>query len=146
MSSCNQQSAATEGAWLSLRDVESRTRAMAALNFTFSICRPDRCNRSQMRLPSATAEVVASLNFDGSLVAFNFPRILSGPVSDDDLRNNSEIYVASIAPRPIGAATVLNAAAKETSRSLSRIAPGSIATIRGSALAFKTETATFAGE
>jgi Tol biopolymer transport system component len=48
---------------------------------------------------SATAEVVSSLNFDGSVVAFNFPRILSGTVSDDDLRNNSEIYVASIAPR-----------------------------------------------
>ena len=43
---------------------------------------------------SATAEVVASLNFDGSLVAFSFPRILSGPVSDDDLRNNCEIYLA----------------------------------------------------
>ncbi|HET7286822.1 MAG TPA: hypothetical protein VFI71_05100, partial [Pyrinomonadaceae bacterium] len=31
---------------------------------------------------TATAEVVASLNFDGSRVAFNFPRILSEPVSD----------------------------------------------------------------
>lgn len=79
---------------------------------------------------TATGEVVSSLNFDGSVVAFNFPRILSGPVSDDDLRNNSEIYVASIAPRAVGAASVVNAAAPE----LARIAPGSIASIRGSAL------------
>ncbi|HKG59447.1 MAG TPA: lamin tail domain-containing protein [Pyrinomonadaceae bacterium] len=79
---------------------------------------------------TATAEVVSSLNFDGSVVAFNFPRIISGPVSDDDLRNNSEIYVASIAPRPVGAATVVNAAAPQ----LANIAPGSIASIRGNAL------------
>jgi len=79
---------------------------------------------------AATAEVVSSLNFDGSVVAFNFPRILSGAVSDDDLRNNSEIYVTSIAPRPVGEATVVNAAAPE----LANIAPGSIASIRGSAL------------
>src|SRR6185369_14065716 len=79
---------------------------------------------------TATAEVVSSLNFDGSVVAFNFPRLISGPVSDDDLRNNSEIYVASIAPRAVGAATVVNAAAPE----LTNIAPGSIASIRGNAL------------
>lgn len=94
-----------------------------------------------------TAEVVASLNLDGTLVAFNFPRLLSGPVGDEDLRNNSEIYLASIAARSeFGQATVVNAAsqgrepAEET-----LIAPGSIASIRGSALAFKTEAATFAG-
>ena len=79
---------------------------------------------------AATAEVVSSLNFDGSVVAFNFPRILSGAVGDDDLRNNSEIYVASVAPRAIGAATVVNAAAPQ----LANIAPGSIASIRGNAL------------
>ena len=67
---------------------------------------------------SATAEVVASLNFDGSLLAFSFPRILSGPVSDDDLRNNSEIYLATIAPRPIGAALFLMPPQEETNRSL----------------------------
>ncbi|HYV82521.1 MAG TPA: lamin tail domain-containing protein [Pyrinomonadaceae bacterium] len=79
---------------------------------------------------TATGEVVSSLNFDGSVVAFNFPRIISGPVSDNDLRNNSEIYVASIAPRPVGTASVVNAAAPQ----LANIAPGSIASIRGSAL------------
>lgn len=94
---------------------------------------------------SATAEVIASLNFDGSLVAFNFPRILSGPVSDDDLRNNSEIYLTTIAPRPIGSATVFNAAAAGNEPEPTRIASRSIAKIRGSALAVKTEMAVLTG-
>ena len=91
---------------------------------------------------SATAEVVASLNFDGSLVAFSFPRILSGAVSDDDFRNNSEIYLATIAPRSIGTATVINAAAGGNEPESTRIAPGSIAKIRGTALISKTERPT----
>lgn len=95
---------------------------------------------------AATAEVISSLNFDGSLVAFSFPRILSGPVSDDDLRNNSEIYLASIAPRAIGTATVVNAAARGSEPQPSNIAPGSVAHIRGSKLALKTETANLTGE
>jgi uncharacterized protein (TIGR03437 family) len=95
---------------------------------------------------AATAEVVSSLNFDGSLVAFSFPRILSGAVSDEDLRNNSEIYLASVAPRAIGAATVVNAAAQGHETEPLKIAPGSIATIRGSALAMKTEAAALTEE
>jgi uncharacterized protein (TIGR03437 family) len=95
---------------------------------------------------SATAEVVSSLNFDGSLVAFSFPRILSGAVSDDDLRNNSEIYLASIAPRAIGAATIINAAARGNEPKPSNIAPGSVAHIRGSKLAVKTEAAKLNGD
>src|SRR5688572_21610182 len=91
----------------------------------------------------ATAEVVASLNFDGSLVAFNFPRVLSGPVVDEDFENNSEIYVASLAARPaFGTGTVLNAAALGEPAEPIRIAPGSIASFRGSLLAFTTETTT----
>src|ERR1051325_11981989 len=84
---------------------------------------------------NATAEVVASLDFDGSHVAFNFPRVLSGAVSDDDLRNNSEIYMAEVAPRAVGAANVLNGAALGNDASPMLIAPGSIASIRGNALA-----------
>jgi uncharacterized protein (TIGR03437 family) len=85
---------------------------------------------------SATAEVVSSLNFDGTVVAFNFPRVLSEPAVDDDFANNSEIYVATIAPRPaFGSGTVLNAAALGNDPSdETRIAPGSIASFRGSAL------------
>jgi uncharacterized protein (TIGR03437 family) len=89
---------------------------------------------------TATAEVIASINFDGSRVAFNFPRILSEPVSDDDLRNNSEIYLATVAPRPVGVASVVNAAAHGNESDPTLIAPGSIASIRGSALASLGET------
>jgi uncharacterized protein (TIGR03437 family) len=86
---------------------------------------------------NATAEVVASLNFDGSLAAFNFPRVLSETVTDG-FENNSEIYLASTIPRAqFGTATVFNAA----SQVATRVAPGGIATIRGSALAFRTLTA-----
>ncbi len=48
---------------------------------------------------TATAEVVSSLSDDGSLVAFNFPRVLSGAVTDSDLANNSELYAVAIEPR-----------------------------------------------
>ncbi len=94
----------------------------------------------------ATAEIISSLNFDGSLVAFSFPRILSGTLSDDDLRNNSEIYLASIAPRAIGVASITNAAAKGNEPQPSRIAPGSVAHIRGAKLALKTEAADLNGD
>ena len=84
----------------------------------------------------ATAEVVASLNFDGSLVAFNFPRVLSDPAVDDDFANNSEIYVAAVAARPaFGSGSIFNAATVGSAASGdSRIAPGSIASFRGDAL------------
>ena len=95
---------------------------------------------------TATAEVISSLNFDGSKVAFHFSRLLSGPVVDDDLRNNTEIYVATIPARPeFGPATVLNSAAQGREPQDTQIAPGSIATIRGNALAFSTESAAFTG-
>lgn len=97
---------------------------------------------------AATAEVISSLNFDGSVVAFNFPRLISGSVSEEDFRNNSEIYLASIAARPdFGPATVLNAASqgREPEKN-TQIAPGSIATIRGNALAFRIEAAEFTGD
>ena len=90
---------------------------------------------------AATAEVTSSLNFDGSLVAFSFPRILSGPVSDDDFRSNSEIYLVAVAPRPVGVATIVNAAAQGHEPEPSKIAPGSIASIRGNALTLTIEAA-----
>lgn len=90
----------------------------------------------------ASAEVVSSLNFDGSLVAFSFPRLLSGPATDNDLGNNNEIYLASLASRlEFGTATVLNTAALGNEPAQpAPIAPGSLATIRGNALAFRIET------
>lgn len=95
---------------------------------------------------SATAEVIASLNFDGSRVAFSFPRVLGGEVGDEDSPNNSEIFLASVPPRAVGVATVLNAAARGNELDPSRIAPGSIASIRGSALSAKGTTVTVNGQ
>ena len=92
---------------------------------------------------NATAEVVSSLNYDGSLVAFSFPRVLSGAVASNDMANNCEIYLAPLGPRAaFGVATVVNAAARGNEPSIVKaIAPGSIASIRGNPLAYKTEQA-----
>ena len=49
---------------------------------------------------SATADVVSSLSDDGSVIAFNFPRILSGALTNNDFANNSEIYVTGTPARP----------------------------------------------
>jgi len=90
---------------------------------------------------SATADVVSSLNDDGSIVAFNFPRILSGAVVNSDTANNSEIYITATPPRPAsGVLTVLNGASfgKEPSTSKA-VAPDSIAVATGGALANATQ-------
>lgn len=88
---------------------------------------------------TATAEVVSSLNDDGSVVAFNFPRVLTG-VSNDDFANNSEIYVAETPLRPaFGTITVLNGASFGHEPSSSKaVAPGSIAVAVGRTLAITT--------
>ncbi len=90
---------------------------------------------------SATADVVSSLNDDGSIVAFNFPRILSGAVANADTANNSEVYITGAPPRPAsGAITVLNGASfgKEPSTTKA-VAPDSIAVATGGALANSTQ-------
>lgn len=90
---------------------------------------------------NATADVVSSLNDDGSIVAFNFPRLLSGAVANSDSVNNSEIYVTGTPSRPpFGAITVLNGASfgKEPSTTKA-IAPDSIAVATGGALANSTQ-------
>ncbi|MDQ6652871.1 MAG: lamin tail domain-containing protein [Acidobacteriota bacterium] len=89
---------------------------------------------------SATAEVVSSLNDDGSVIAFNFPRVLTG-VSNDDFANNSEIYVADTPSRPAsGTVTVLNGASfGHEPSSPKAVAPGSIAVAVGRTLAITAE-------
>ncbi|HEX8634360.1 MAG TPA: Ig-like domain-containing protein [Pyrinomonadaceae bacterium] len=86
----------------------------------------------------ATAEVVSALNEDGSLVAFNFPRVLSEAVSDSDFANNSEIYLASLDARTpfSNDLQVLHGASfgKEPS-AVKAIAPDQIAVVRGVNLA-----------
>ncbi len=91
----------------------------------------------------ATAEVVSSLNDDGSVAVFNFPRVLSGTVSENDFANNSEIYALRVdPPAAFGELSVFNAASLEpVSPGVGALAPESIAVTRGRALAFRTEHA-----
>jgi uncharacterized protein (TIGR03437 family) len=90
---------------------------------------------------SATAEIVSSLNDDGSLIAFNFPRVLSGTVSSSSFANNSEIYVAATETRPPFSTelSVFNGASYGHEPStFEAVAPDSIAVANGSVLAFTT--------
>lgn len=93
---------------------------------------------------AATAEVVSSLNDDGSLVAFNFPRILSGTVSSSALANNSEIYLAETEIRPpfsTGLTTLNGASLGHEPSTFEAVAPDSIAVCNGTVLAFDTAQA-----
>jgi uncharacterized protein (TIGR03437 family) len=101
----------------------------------FHAIRADVPSASMMKIARGRM-VSPTLSSDARVLAFASTEDLVGndPVVDEDF--NSEIYVASLAPRAaFGAGTVLNAAAlgnepdKET-----RIAPGSIASFRGESL------------
>lgn len=90
---------------------------------------------------SATAEIISSLNDDGSLVAFNFPRVLSGAVSTSALANNSEIYVATTEVRPPFSSNLLlnnGASFGHEPSTFEAIAPDSVAVASGDVLAFST--------
>ncbi|HEY3041514.1 MAG TPA: lamin tail domain-containing protein [Pyrinomonadaceae bacterium] len=90
---------------------------------------------------SATAEVVSSLNDDGSVIAFNFPRVLSGPVSRDIFVNDSEIYLSGTPARPaFSSLTVLNRGSfGHEPSTVKAVAPDSIAVALGGVLAFTTQ-------
>jgi uncharacterized protein (TIGR03437 family) len=86
----------------------------------------------------ATAEVVSSLNEDGSLVAFNFPRTLDGAVSGGEFANNSEIYLATLdarAPFSEDLQVVHGASLGKEPARTKAIAPDQIAFARGVNLA-----------
>lgn len=86
----------------------------------------------------AKAEVVSSLDDQGRMAVFNFPRVLSGPVSSEELANNSEIYTAVLPPRPeTGTLSLFNGAALgREPASAPMLAPGTLAIAEGRALAF----------
>ncbi|HYX28378.1 MAG TPA: Calx-beta domain-containing protein [Pyrinomonadaceae bacterium] len=90
---------------------------------------------------SATAEVVSSLSDDGSVVAFNFPRVLSGAVTNSGTENNSEIYISGTPARPaFGSLTILNGASLGNEPATTKsVAPDSIAAARGGLLANSTQ-------
>ncbi|HEV8188856.1 MAG TPA: Calx-beta domain-containing protein, partial [Pyrinomonadaceae bacterium] len=90
---------------------------------------------------SQVCEVVSSLNDDGSIIAFNFPRALSGSVAAG-LENKPEIYATETALRPpFGTLTsILNQASLGHEPSPTKaVAPESIAAALGAALANTTQ-------
>jgi uncharacterized protein (TIGR03437 family) len=111
--------------------------------YTFDIPSATLGRVTNLNNSGATAEVVSSLNDDGTLIAFNFPRLLSGPVSLDIFENNSEMYLSATPPRPTaGTLTVLNGASFGHEPAATKaVAPNSIAVARGSVLAFTTQQA-----
>jgi uncharacterized protein (TIGR03437 family) len=92
---------------------------------------------------AATADVLSSLNDDGSTAAFSFPRVLSGPVSSNDLANTPEIYATAIESRPaFGTITIFNGASHGNEPGPDQtIAPDSIAIAKGTALSGETQQA-----
>ena len=87
---------------------------------------------------TASAEVVASLDDAGSLVAFNFPRVLAAAVSSEEFVNDSEIFLAALAPRAPFSPELKFRHGAIPNRDLAAgqpLAPGQIAVARGANLA-----------
>ncbi len=108
--------------------------------YTFDIPSGTTARVTNLNNSGATADVVSSLNDDGSIIVFNFPRLLSGPVTRDVFENNSEIYLSGTPARPTsGALTVLNYASFGHEPSTTKaVAPDSISVALGGALSFTT--------
>lgn len=90
---------------------------------------------------SASADVVSSLNDDGTIVAFSFARVLSGEVTHSGTENNSEIYATAPPARPPNGTltTILNHASfGHEPSSVKASAPDSIAVAQGTNLAGTT--------
>ncbi len=90
---------------------------------------------------SATADIVSSLSDDGAIVAFNFPRILSGAVANSGTENNSEIYAIAPPVRPANGTltSILNQASFEHEpAAFKAVAPDSLAIAQGTNLASTT--------
>ncbi|HEV2829465.1 MAG TPA: lamin tail domain-containing protein [Pyrinomonadaceae bacterium] len=111
--------------------------------YTFDIPSGTLGRVTNVNNPGATADVVSAMNDDGSVIAFSYPRLLSGPVSQEVFENNSEIYVSGTPPRPAsGTLTILNRASfGHEPSSIKAVAPDSIAVALGGALSFTTQQA-----
>ncbi|HLN99026.1 MAG TPA: lamin tail domain-containing protein [Pyrinomonadaceae bacterium] len=96
---------------------------------------------TNVNAPGATADVVSSMNDDGSLIAFNFSRLLSGPVSKEIFENDCEIYLSVTPARPTsGDLMILNGASfGHEPSTINSVAPNSIAVARGRLLSFTTQ-------
>jgi len=108
--------------------------------YTYDIPSGTPARITNVNAAGATAEVVSSLNNDGSMIVFNFSRLLSGPVSNEIFENDSEIYLATVPGRPSGSLTILNQASLGHEPAVIKaVAPDSIAAARGSSLSFVSE-------
>ncbi|MGH9941925.1 MAG: Ig-like domain-containing protein, partial [Pyrinomonadaceae bacterium] len=89
----------------------------------------------------ADAEIVSSLSDDGSIIAFNFPRVLSGSVTSLEFNDNSEIYALDL-PARVPFSTALHATHAATfggePAAIKTLAPGQIAVATGTNLALVT--------
>ncbi|MDT7808493.1 MAG: uncharacterized protein QOJ70_2306 [Acidobacteriota bacterium] len=92
---------------------------------------------------AANVEVVSSLNDDGTLVAFNFPRVLTERGVAEQFENDSEIYLADLPTRTqTGAGLQLfNAAVPGKTPPSGALAPDSIAILTGKNLALSSNAA-----
>ncbi|MDQ5844333.1 MAG: lamin tail domain-containing protein, partial [Acidobacteriota bacterium] len=88
----------------------------------------------------ATADVLSSMNDDGTVIAFNFPRALTG-VSNEAIANNSEIYVTGTPLRPdFGTLNIVNGASfGHEPATTEAVAPDSVAVAFGTRLANTTQ-------
>jgi uncharacterized protein (TIGR03437 family) len=111
--------------------------------YTFDIPSGTMGRVTNVNNSGATVDVVSSMNDDGSVIAFNYPRLLSGTVSKEVFENNSEIYVSGTPPRPAaGTLTILNRASfGHEPASIKAVAPDSLAAALGTALSFTTQQA-----
>ncbi|MEK6279606.1 MAG: lamin tail domain-containing protein [Acidobacteriota bacterium] len=111
--------------------------------YTFDIPSSTFGRVTNVNSSSATADVLCSMSDDGAVIAFNYPRILSGAVSNNDFSNNSEIYVTGTPGIPsFGTLTILNRASMgHELSSIKAVAPDSIALASGSSLSFQTQQA-----
>ncbi|HKO97011.1 MAG TPA: Calx-beta domain-containing protein [Pyrinomonadaceae bacterium] len=109
--------------------------------YTFDIPSATFARVTNVDSAKATADVLSSMSDDGSVIAFNYPRVISEPVTNDIFAANSEIYIAATpAPPSSGTVTVLNRASMgHEPSSLKAVAPDSIAVAVGSSLSFRTE-------
>ncbi len=127
---------------------ESSTPVTAVSNSICSTSRPDRCNRLPMHLLRRPRRwwhrSISKARSRLSTFRAFFPVRSTTKISETTARS---FWHQSPLDRSLGRQQFLMPHHKgENQQPSTQIAPGSIATIRGSALAFKTEAATFTGE
>ena len=91
----------------------------------------------------ATGEVVSSLDDEGTLVAFSFPRVLADRDVDETFANNPEIFLAELPRRAPsgGGLQIFSAAVPGKAPPAGALAGGSMAILTGRNLSLSSEAA-----